>query len=380
MELAETARPSEYRTIQGGGSSRTAAALVALLKLAPIGLLQIFCGLTLYMMYAFLALLPVGAPILGLASLVFPGAPEKSVRLIGNVMAGGIVAALCLLVHTVIVLHLSNGGLGAWSTILFIWVATYILWKLMQPLVSLTAILSSALGGGRVIRPNIGRTLLLAALLRGRGGRPGPSDAGDGGGWSPVPRPGPGGGGGGGGGGPRPRPENRPGGGGWLVPRPAGGLGGGGGGGGPGGGPRYWRIDVERPGGTADVAPSGTALGAAPTGDELALPAGEPSRNLPARRGGEASFLRGADTGAPHGQSPSESSAMYHTGTGADTFARPDLRAADRVDTTDSGVPVYRITGLYEPPRHRRPPRTSRSSAPPPASPPPRPELRRTDW
>jgi hypothetical protein len=392
MALADDARPSEYRTIQGGGSSRTGAALVALLKLAPIALLQVFCGLTLYMMYAFLALLPVGAPILGLFSLVAPGLPEKSVRVIGNVVAGGVAAALATLVHTVVVLHLSSGDLGAWPTIVFIWVSSYILWKLIQPLVSLTSILAAALGSQRVHAPHLfGRALLLAALLRGRGRGRGRHQADDGAGWWPSAPPGsgptglgggPSGGppGGPSGGGPRgPRPETRPGGGGWLVPRPVGMPGGGGGGGGPGGGPRrYWRIDVERPGGTADVVAAEAVLAAAPTGDTVTT--GSPSRNLPARRDAGPSFAQSDAAAHEHasyyrpGADPvAHERAGYYRPGAEGRSARPDLRPAE------AGSPVYRITGLYAPPPRRRPippsPRPITSSAGP-TSRPPRPELR----
>ncbi|WP_232668626.1 hypothetical protein [Pseudonocardia sp. TRM90224] len=143
QKIADGAPPAAYRAIQGKAHNRVGAAVMVLLKIIPVSLLQIFGLLVMFAMYAVLALLPIGAPLLGLVGIVFPNAPEKTVRVLGAVIVGGVTAGICTLVHTLILLHLAHGDLNSWATILWIWMTTAVLFALLKPVASLTAILGS---------------------------------------------------------------------------------------------------------------------------------------------------------------------------------------------------------------------------------------------
>ncbi|QYN41075.1 hypothetical protein K1T35_47900 (plasmid) [Pseudonocardia sp. DSM 110487] len=237
-QLADNeARPTEVQNIQGRGDSRTAAGAVALFKLLPIAALQIFGSLIKYMMFIFLAFLPAAAPLVALVGIVKPDTPEKSVKVIGAVIVAGTVASVVTLLHTLLVLYITNEGINNWSMILLCWVSALVLYKFMKPLTSLGGILATIHGASRRASSSAGRTgrwvrseyryrharqlagrrhgqllgVLGAALRRGGGEANDPTD------------PGGDGRGGGGGGGPRPDPRGGPSGGpgpGPQFPRP----------------------------------------------------------------------------------------------------------------------------------------------------------------
>lgn len=230
-EIADEAPPMEYQSIQGRGDSRTSAGIFALAKVAPVSLLQIFASLVQYVMYVFLAFIPVAAPLVALLGIVRPNTPEKTVKVVGAVIFGGIVAAVVGMVHAIVVIYMARGELNSWGSILVIWITTAILFKLMKPIVSLTGIIESVRGGpgaigGRAkrlgswikgerrfraaVRVDAQRHGEMMTALRGTGDRPdGPRRGGMGGGpgGGPPGPPGPGDGGGPSDGDTGPRPD-----------------------------------------------------------------------------------------------------------------------------------------------------------------------------
>ncbi|WP_255677039.1 hypothetical protein [Pseudonocardia sp. ICBG1142] len=354
--IADDAPPMEYRSIQGRGDSRTAAGLFALAKIAPVSLLQIFASLVQYVMYVFLALIPVGAPLVALLAIMRPNTTEKSVKVVGSVILGGLVAAVAAIVHAIIVMFMAQGELGSWGAILVVWVATAVLFKIMKPVVSLVGIIESVRGQAGSIGSRVGRAgswikgerrfragvrvdaerhqELVGALSRrvvpGRGGlRPGPDEGGgpnrpDGGGPN---RPD--------GGGPN-RPDgggpNRPDGGGPNRPD----------GGGPnrpdGGGP-------NRPDGGGPNRPDGGGRGSG---------TGKPDeRKEKGRSGGDPSptghrSTRGetGPSGRSRGPSPrGEQTAARAVGNPAVTVARRAASARNVGGARGAGVGAYRPTG-----------------------------------
>ncbi|MCE3555522.1 hypothetical protein LWC33_29260 [Pseudonocardia sp. RS11V-5] len=146
MDAADSrTTPTEYTNIQGKGESRTAAGAGALMMIAPITVLQIFALLIQYLMFLFLAFLPAGAPLVALLGIVNPDTPEKAVKVVGAVVFGGIVASVCVLVHSIVVMTIaSRGDMTDASMILVSWGSAAILYKVLKPIVALTGIFSSA--------------------------------------------------------------------------------------------------------------------------------------------------------------------------------------------------------------------------------------------
>lgn len=147
--------PTEYTNLQGKGESRTAAGAGALLMIAPIAVLQIFALLIQYLMFLFLAFLPAGAPLVALLGILKPDTPEKTVKVVGAVVFGGIVATICALVHSVVVMTMAGqGAMADVSMILLSWGSAVILYKLLKPIVALTGIFTSvrAIAGGTARR------------------------------------------------------------------------------------------------------------------------------------------------------------------------------------------------------------------------------------
>lgn len=251
--VADDAPPQEYTSIQGRGDSRTAAGIFAIARIAPVSLLQIFASLVQYVMYVFLALIPVAAPLVALLALIRPNTTEKAVKVTGSVIFGGLVAAAAALIHALIVMYLARNEMNSWGVILLLWVATVVLFRVMKPVVSLFGIIESVRGQAGSIGARAGRasswvkgerrfkaavrvgeqrhqelvgamgTSQLLRVLPGRsgggdpgGGPRGPNNPGGPGGKRPD---GPGGGPGGGGGGKKTGP-NGPGGGAGAKPDP----------------------------------------------------------------------------------------------------------------------------------------------------------------
>lgn len=145
MEVADQeATPAEYTNLQGKGDGRTATGLGAVLIMAPIAIVQIFALMIQYMLVLFLAFLPIGAPLVALLAIVRPGTLEKSIKVVGAVIFGGLVASVCGIAHSIVILTMAgNGDLTDGSMIVASWATTLILLKLLRPIVSLTGIFSS---------------------------------------------------------------------------------------------------------------------------------------------------------------------------------------------------------------------------------------------
>ncbi|WP_170918221.1 MULTISPECIES: hypothetical protein [unclassified Pseudonocardia] len=145
MEIADQeATPAEYTNLQGKGDGRTATGLGAALIMAPIAIVQIFALMIQYMLVLFLAFLPIGAPLVALLAIVKPGTLEKSIKVVGAVIFGGLVASVCAVAHSIVILTMAgNGDLTDGSMIVASWATTLILLKLLRPIVSLTGIFSS---------------------------------------------------------------------------------------------------------------------------------------------------------------------------------------------------------------------------------------------
>ncbi|MDN5916880.1 MAG: hypothetical protein L0I76_17530, partial [Pseudonocardia sp.] len=162
MDVADNqAGQREMLNIQGRGESRALIGLYGLVMTLPIALMQLFGSLVQIMMYFFLAFLPVAAPLVGLLGIVKPDTPEKSVRVVGAVIFGGIVASVCTVVHTaVIMLMAEQSNLGDPIMLVISWVSTIVLLGLLRPLVSLAGIVGSTRmmvgrvggGAGKIVR------------------------------------------------------------------------------------------------------------------------------------------------------------------------------------------------------------------------------------
>ncbi|MFR9806463.1 hypothetical protein ACL02T_29865 [Pseudonocardia sp. RS010] len=143
--------PNEYMSIQGRGDSRTAVGFFAFAQMAPIALVQIFALLVQFAMYMFLAFVPVFAPLVGLLGIMKQDVPEKSVKVLGAVVFGGITATVCALVHScVVLLTASSFGLDSISGLAVSWVLALILITVMRPIVSLLGVYHAIRGTQRV--------------------------------------------------------------------------------------------------------------------------------------------------------------------------------------------------------------------------------------
>jgi len=143
--------PHEYMSIQGRGDSRTAVGFFAFAQMAPIALVQIFALIVQFAMYMFLAFIPVFAPLVGLLGIMKQDVPEKSVKVLGAVVFGGITATVCALVHTaVVLLTASSFGLNSLSGLAVSWVLALILITVMRPIVSLLGVYHAIRGTQRV--------------------------------------------------------------------------------------------------------------------------------------------------------------------------------------------------------------------------------------
>jgi hypothetical protein len=353
-----SAPPQVQENMRGRGESRVGAGLGVLIKMLPVTLLQIFGSMVMLIMMVFLTLLPVGAPVVGLLSLVAPSTPERMIKIIGAIMGGGIAAAICISIHTLIVLYLLAGdGATGFVPAIFMWVASLILYRLLKPLTSIVGIVSAVTASHTRVASRLAGSPLrsgmrisrwiksehryretrdvaarrhgeLIDVLRGGaapvrwrrpggpppagGGRPGPTGGPNGGG--PGPAPGPGGGPGPSGGGPLPA--------------------------GPRGGPRS--------GGPRDGGGSARASG----GGTRPLPT-VLTDGLSSGKG------RRRDIGGPdeHPARGSLSAGPSLGDMGPGVHERPDMRsAASRATHPALFPPAHRQTGMY---RARRRPRAA---------------------
>lgn len=167
------APPEVQESLRGRGVSRVGAGFAILAGTVPITVLQILGSIAILLMTVVLQLLPVVAPLAALLTLVAPATPERAIRLLGAVVGGGIVAALCVAVHGVVVLFLVASG-GGITSIVLVWLATVLLYRLLGPRLMIfgraapvtsrrpTGVL--ARGAARLVRRAIERTSAPAAI------------------------------------------------------------------------------------------------------------------------------------------------------------------------------------------------------------------------
>ncbi|GJF05600.1 hypothetical protein PSD17_45510 [Pseudonocardia sp. D17] len=162
----EAAPPDVRDSLRGRGVSRTGAGVAVLAGTLPVTGLQILGSIAILLMTVVLQLLPVAAPLAALLTLVAPATPERAMRVLGAVVGGGIVAALCVAAHGVVVLFLIADGGGITSVVL-LWIATALLYRLLRPRLPLPGRMGTTApgpagalvrGATRVVRRVIERT------------------------------------------------------------------------------------------------------------------------------------------------------------------------------------------------------------------------------
>lgn len=164
-----SAPPQVQENMRGRGESRVGAGFAVLIKMLPVTLLQIFGSVVMLIMMVFLTLLPVGAPVVGLLSLVAPSTPERMIKIIGAIMGGGIASAICISIHTLIVLYLLSGdGASGFVPAIFMWVASLILYRLLKPLTSIVGVVSAVTASHTRVASRLAGSPLRSGMRIGR--------------------------------------------------------------------------------------------------------------------------------------------------------------------------------------------------------------------
>lgn len=143
---AATENPVAYQAIQGTGASRAGAGLRALLMVAPIAWFQILALLLVLGLMVFCALLPIAAPLVGLAAVVVPSALERSVKAAAMVVFSGLLAGVVAVIQIAFATQLMGLAPTSLGTTLILLAATIVVRRWLKPLLSISSVLRTVVG------------------------------------------------------------------------------------------------------------------------------------------------------------------------------------------------------------------------------------------
>lgn len=143
---AASENPVAYQAIQGAGASRAGAGLRALLMVAPIAWFQILALLLVLGLMVFCALLPIAAPLVGLAAVVVPSVLERSVKAAAMVVFSGLLAGVVAVIQIAFATQLMGLAPTSLGTTLILIAATIVVRRWLKPLLSISSVLRTVVG------------------------------------------------------------------------------------------------------------------------------------------------------------------------------------------------------------------------------------------